>query len=298
MDRASLESFILVAEHQSFSRAAELQHITQPAISKRITNLEKLFDAQLLARHNKAVQLTHSGAVLLQHAHKLIEAMNDCQTAVRNTRQKIAGNLKLGVSHHIGLHRLPTFLKMFADIFPQVQLQIRFIDSEEAVPLIHSGTLELAIITLADKPPAFIQQQTIWHDPLHFVVSGDHDLALRNTDRPTSLAELSDCPAILPGSNTQTGQLIRALFQRHGLEINHYIETNNLETIRMMTSIGLGWTVLPRTMLNKQLQGLILDQSIRPPTRKLGYLHHRSRVISAAAEAFINTLLSQSTTTN
>lgn len=293
MDRASLESFILVAENRSFSRAAEQQHITQPAISKRIHNLETLLGAQLLMRQHKTVQLTHSGTIFLQHAHRLIEAMNDCQTAIRNTRQKIAGNLKLGVSHHIGLHRMPAFLKMFATIFPDVQLKIRFIDSEEAPSLIQSGALELAIATLPDTPPTHIYQQTIWDDPLHFVVSGDHPLAQLNARQRLSLADLCPHAAILPGNNTHTGQLVQQLFRDQQLSLEHFIETNNLETIRMMVSIGLGWAVLPRTMLNNQLQGLILDQQTKIPARRLGLLHHHSRVLSTAAEAFIQTLQSQ-----
>ena len=290
MDRASLESFMLIAELHSFSRAAEQQHITQPAISKRIANLESILGTRLLTRHKRQIQLTHSGQVFLHHARALIEQMNDCQTAVQNTRQKIAGKLKLGVSHHIGLHRLPDFLKMFTDAFPDVQLQLRFINSEAAIGMIQTAELEIALTTLAEKPPATIYQQTVWQDPLHFVVSGSHALTAINDRKKLTLEMLCGHPAILPDKESHTGQIIHRLFRQHDLTINHFTETNNLETIRMMTSIGLGWTVLPRTMLNRQLQGLILENKTPGLKRQLGYVHHKSRILSNTAQAFLHTL--------
>src|SRR5690554_842328 len=293
MDRTSIESFILTAELGSFSKAAEKLHITQPAISKRIANLEKQLGSELLLRSNKEVQLTSAGVVFLQHARKLIAAMNDCQIAIQNTQEHIAGNLKIGISHHIGLHRLPPYLKLFTDTFSQVHLQIQFITSEEASELIQNDQLEIALITLPATTPAKMHMQSIWTDPLQIVVSGKHPLAKQQQQKHLSLQELSLHPAILPSFNSYTGQLIQQLFTQHGVDINHYIETNNLETIRMMTSIGLGWTVLPRSMLNKQLQSLILEHSIRLPSRNLGFLRHQSRILSRAASAFLQTLSKQ-----
>src|SRR5690554_3881950 len=243
MDRTSIESFILTAELDSFSKAAEKLHITQPAISKRIANLEKQLGSELLLRSNKEVQLTSAGVVFLQHARKLIAAMNDCQIAIQNTQEHIAGNLKIGISHHIGLHRLPPYLKLFTDTFPKVHLQIQFITSEEASQLIHNDQLEIALITLPETPPAKMHMQSLWQDPLQIVVAGSHALAKKQQNNPLSLEEVSRHPAILPSFDSYTGQLIEQLFNEHELKVNHYIETNNLETISMMTSIGLGWTV-------------------------------------------------------
>lgn len=293
MDRTSIESFILTAELSSFSKAAEKMHITQPAISKRIANLEKQLGSELLSRSNKEVQLTAAGIVFLQHARQLIAAMNDCQIAIQNTQEHIAGNLKVGISHHIGLHRLPPYLKVFTDTFPQVHLQIQFITSEEASELIQNDQLEIALITLPASTPTKMHMQNLWPDPLQIVVSGKHALAKQQHQNRLTLEELSQHPAILPSFDSYTGQLIEQLFTEHDVSINHYIETNNLETIRMMTSIGLGWTVLPRSMLNKQLQSLILQPDIRLPSRSLGFIHHQSRILSRAANAFLQTLSKQ-----
>jgi DNA-binding transcriptional LysR family regulator len=291
MDQVSLETFIQVAHESSFSKAAEKLHITQPAISKRIANLETELGTLLFDRIGKKVQVTHSGEILLYRAKELLEDMRDCRTAIQNINSSVEGTLKLGVSHHIGLHRLPPYLKRYSNQYPKVQLKMQFIDSEKAFALIENGELEIALTTLSSIPIDGIKQETVWKDPLTFVVCDNHELAQMNETKQLSLSVLSQFPAILPNRNTYTGQLIQKLFDDAGENIMHYIETNYLETIKMMVSIGLGWTVLPRTMLNKELRGLQLNQENF--SRNLGYIIHKSRTPSNPTVAFLNHLKSQ-----
>lgn len=288
VNKVALETFLRIAEENSFSRAAEKMHVTQPAISKRIASLEQELNTSLFDRIGKEVQLTRSGEILLERSKLIITSMDDCKTAIQNLNQNIEGTLKLGVSHHIGLHRLPPYLERFSRDYPNVQLNINFVDSEKAYQLIQSGELEIALATLAPSNVPHISQRIIWQDPLTFVVSGDHLLAKTNESRTLSLQDLSTHHAILPGINTYTGQLVQNLFENESESINYHIETNYLETIKMMVSIGLGWAVLPRTMIDKKLRGLHVNtQQI---SRNLGYIHHESRTLSNATTALIRTL--------
>lgn len=288
MDKTTLESFVAIAELGSFSKAADKLYITQPAISKRIANLEQLLNSDLFIRDNKSVELSYSGQVFLQHAQTILQAMHDSQIAVQNTKTQIAGNLSIGISHHIGLHRMPSILKTFTDNFPDVHLQLRFITSEEAAGLIQADELDIAIVTLPETAPEKVAITTLWQDPLQIVVAGNHELTKQLDDHRISIAKLSQYPAILPSFDSYTGQLIQPLFKN--TPIIRHIETNNLETIRMMTIIGLGWAVLPRNMLNNQLQGLSLTNSLRLPSRKLGIMQREAKIISNSAQAFIDTL--------
>lgn len=288
MDKTTLESFVTIAELRSFSKAAEKLHITQPAISKRIANLEQQLNSYLFIRDNKNIELSYSGQVFLQHAQAILQAMRDSQIAVQNTKTQIAGNLAIGISHHIGLHRMPSILKTFTDSFPDVHLQLRFITSEEAAGLIQADELDIAIVTLPETAPEKVLITTLWQDPLQIVVAGNHELTKQLDEHRISIAKLSQYPAILPSFDSYTGQLIQPLFKN--TPIIRHIETNNLETIRMMTIIGLGWAVLPRSMLNKQLQGLSLENTIRLPSRKLGIMQRATKITSRSAQAFIHTL--------
>lgn len=285
MDTQNLKAFMLVAETGSFSSAAEKLHLTQPAVSKRIALLEQQLGSELFDRIGRTIDLTEAGRSLLPHARAISHQLIAAEQAVRDLSGEVTGRLRLATSHHIGLHRLPPVLSQFSESFGAVQIDIDFMDSEQAYELITQGKIELAVVTLAPaSTPSFIAIP-VWNDPLEFMVAADHDLASREI---CELEFLSRCPAILPGLNTYTGQIVKRLFDQHGLDLQVSLATNYLETIRMMATVGLGWTVLPRSMKDASLTALNVPAATIE--RTLGLVYHRGRSLSRAAMAFSETV--------
>ncbi|MEQ9508335.1 MAG: LysR family transcriptional regulator, partial [Alloalcanivorax xenomutans] len=132
MDTQSLQAFMAVAESGSFSGAAERLFLTQPAVSKRIAVLEQQLGARLFDRVGRRIRLTEAGEALLPRARKVLQELEDMGRAINNLTGEVSGTLRIGTSHHIGLHRLPPVLRRFSREYPQVRLDIHFIDSEEA----------------------------------------------------------------------------------------------------------------------------------------------------------------------
>lgn len=288
MDTQTLKSFIAITETASFSQAAEQLYVTQPAISKRIALLEEELDSKLFDRIGRQISLTESGRKLLPRALRIIREIEDSKREIRDLSGDISGTLSIAISHHIGLHRLPPVLKQFSLHYPEVSLDIGFKDSEAAHDDVLHGRLELAVVTLAPKAIKKIHSEEIWPDPLAFAVANDHPLA--STKSP-NLELLSQHPAIIPGDATYTGQLIKDMFSTHHFKLNTLMATNYLETIKMMVSIGLGWSVLPATMLDEQLTHLHINEASL--SRKLGCIYHTERSLSNAAKAFIELLEQQ-----
>jgi DNA-binding transcriptional LysR family regulator len=282
MDTQHLQAFLLVAESSSFSGAAEKLHLTQPAVSKRVASLEQHLGTALFDRIGKRVTLTEAGAALLPHARTIRQNLEQAEQAVRDLSGDVSGRLLLGTSHHIGLHRLPPVLRQFSQRFPGVELDIEFMDSEQAYEQIMQGAVELAVVTLPPGEDEAMVARPVWPDPLDFMVAANHPLS---AESEVTLDTLSEYPVVLPGLNTYTGQIAKQLFERRGLKLNVAMSTNYLETIRMMAAVGLGWTVLPRSMLAAPLQALPVPAE--RPERVLGYVYHRGRSLSNAAEAFI-----------
>lgn len=281
MDTQTLQAFIDVADYGSFSIAAEHLYITQPAVSKRIALLEQQLQCKLFDRIGRQVSLTEAGLTLYPQAQKILRDVNEAKRSIKELKGSVAGKLCLGISHHIGLHRLPPALQAFSSRYPQVHLDIDFMDSEEAHEQVTQGKIELAVVTLDPGHPS-ICHDTIWHDSLKVVVSKNHPLAEFKTITTKSLSEHN---AILPDLNTYTGQLVATLFKQQQLTLNSSMATNYLETIKMMVSIGLGWSVLPSTMIDEQL--CVLDVENWQLTRQLGYIFHPNRSLSNAAKAFV-----------
>ena len=281
MDTQSLKAFIEVVESGSFSEAAEILHLTQPAVSKRIASLEQQLDCKLFDRIGRHISLTEAGKALLPKAQRILQSVDEARHSIRDLQGSVSGNLSLGISHHIGLHRLPPVLQSFSKRYPQVKLDIDFMDSEQAYEQILHGKIELAVVTLAQSQPEPFQQRIIWLDDLRVTVAPDHPL---NTTQPVTLAKLSQYTAILPGLNTYTGQIIKNRFQQQDLKLDVSMATNYLETIKMMTSVGLGWSVLPLRMIDDSLT--VLDVG-KPVSRVLGGIGLSGRQLSNAANALL-----------
>ncbi|KXS36902.1 MAG: LysR family transcriptional regulator [Halomonadaceae bacterium T82-2] len=282
MDTQSLQAFVAVADRESFSLAAESLFLTQPAVSKRIAALEDQVGSRLFDRIGRRVTLTEAGRLLLPRAREILVMVDDSRRALANLSGDIGGSLTLATSHHIGLHRLPPLLKTYTRAHPDVRLDLRFLDSEQAYQGVLDGELELAVVTLAPSPDPRLTVVPVWIDTLHFVCGKDHPLAER-TSLP--LTALTDHDAVLPGPLTFTRGIVVETFAREGLQVRVALSTNYLETLKMMVAIGLGWSVLPASMIDDDLHVLPIPH--RPIERPLGYLFHKSRTLSNAAGSMI-----------
>ena len=278
-----LESFIQVARLKSFSAAAEQLHVSQPAMSKRIQSLETRLGATLFDRLGKRVRLTPAGEILVGKATAMLDLSKDMERDVGNLAERVAGRLSMATSHHIGLHRLAPVLQHFTKDYPDVELDIQFEDSEVAHNLVRSGDIELAVVTLnpaGETEQPDLKTQIVWQDPLCFVNAAPKPDV-------TSLGELATLPCILPGPNTFTGRIVSQRFALEGLTLKPTLSTNYLETISMLVSVGVGWSVLPQTMADELHE---LRPQCAPITRTLGYVTHAKLTLSNSATAFLGVL--------
>ncbi|WP_020408835.1 LysR family transcriptional regulator [Hahella ganghwensis] len=282
MDLVDLKTFIKVAETGSFSAAAEQMHVTQPAVSKRLANLEQTFSTPLIERLPRNARLTEAGKLLKVRAEHIIREVENTQTLIQNLHENVGGTLSIATSHHIGLHRLPEQIRRFVRDYPDVDFDLRFLASEEAEQAVLNGDVEAALMTLPDTQNPLLHYHPLWQDDLKFVVSNEHPLSSRPHPK---LEDLTCYRAILPATHTITFQKISTIFQQHQLQLRSSIPTNYLETIKMMVSVGLGWSVLPESMLDNSLCLLEINQPLK---RELGVIHDNRRTLSKAARAFLN----------
>jgi DNA-binding transcriptional LysR family regulator len=277
-----LQAFLSVAESGSFSRAAARLHLTQPAVSKRIQALESSVQARLFDRVGRQIYLTDAGRTLLPRAADLLRQALDAERLVQELADQVTGTLGLVTSHHVGLHRLAPVLRAFIRRYPDVQLDIRFEDSEAAHDLVRHAASEIAVVTLDPEGSGELDAQPLWHDPLCFIVAEDHPLA-RRLGR-LGFTELAAARPVLPGTGTFTGRIVMDAFAAAGVPLRPSLATNYLETIAMLAGIGLGWSVLPRSMVRAPL--VELETEVPPLARTLGCVTNPRRTLSNAARAF------------
>ncbi len=286
MEFDGLRAFVIVADQGSFSLAADRLHLTQPAVSKRIALLENQLGVKVFDRTGRTVNLTEAGSELYPRATEILSKVEDTGRAISNLIRTVSGRLSLATSHHIGLWRLGDVLKEYSSRYPSVSLDLHFMDSEVAHDEIIQGNLELGVITLSPTRHERLKAMPIWHDQLTFVCATDHPLAGTGRIYVETLAEHL---AVLPDMSTFTGRIVKQMFDQKGLTLKVGMSTNYLETIKMLISVGLGWSVLPRSMLDDTT--CVLDVPDVTMERTLGVIHHVQRSVSNAGRAFIDLLL-------
>ncbi len=286
MDAAQLRAFISVAECASFSRAANLLHLTQPAVSKRIGALESSLGQRLFDRIGHSVLLTPAGQTLLPRATRLLLDLDDVALALKNLSGRVDGSLRIATSHHIGLRRLPEVLREYTRRYPAVTLEFDFVDSELAYNQVENGERELAVVTLPESPQMAIKTLPLWQETLIPAVSAKHPLAQLARCRA---ADLQHYRVVLLPDHTFTQHQIRDVLTRHHIKPTQVTTSTYLESIAVLVAAGQGWAFLPEIMLGDELVALKTDSAWQV-TRELGVVHHRERTLSNAGVAMLNLL--------
>lgn len=281
MDAHSLRAFLTIVDQKSFSEAAELLHLTQPAISKRLAALENQLGTRLIDRSHRRIQLTDAGAKLVPHARRILDEVHNARQALMEGNGRVSGRLSVIASHHIGLHHLPAWLRRLNRDYPEVALALQFMDSESALGQMRKRTAEIAFVTLSESMDQTFDILERWEDAMAFVVSPDHPLAFL---QGPALEDLSRYDALLPEAGTATYRTISRLFLDAGLPLKIQMPTNYLETIKVMASVGLGWSVLPVNMLDDSLRVLSVPHDV---SRILGGIGLRGRALSPQARALL-----------
>jgi len=289
VDINNLSAFIAVADKKSFSRSAESLKLTQPAVSKRIAALETELNTKLFDRIGRSVHLTEAGHMLLPSARQISAELARIEDVICNLGKEISGRLTLGTTEYIGTHKLPGILRKFRELFPMVEIDVKFAPSESTLSAVEDGTLELALcaqpISRRMTANPKLQTEDIWSDHLVTVAACDHPLHGEHTITAEVLAR---SPALLPNKQLMTRSAIDEKLAIHELSPTVAVEANDFETLRSMASIGLGWTYLPDFMVDDSLT--VLDNRDLELEYVVTLARNRERTLSRAAQAFMESL--------
>lgn len=285
MDINNLKAFIAVADKRSFSRSAEVLHLTQPAVSKRIAALESELDTRLFDRVGRQVHLTEAGHVLLPSARQISSELDRIEDLIANLGREVSGKLRIVSSHYVGVYRMPAMLKRFRSQFPLVELDLHFTSSAAAATGVLEGRYEMALCALHGEPMPRLKSLDVWQEELFIVVGNDHPL---NKEPDVSLDLLMKCPAILPSTATVTRASVDSSLAALNKRPAEVLETSQLETVKMMISVGLGWGCLPATMIDDSVRKIEVPQL--QLSRQISLVRLQERTLSRAAQAFLENL--------
>ena len=259
MDTRRLYSFVRVVDAGSITRAADLLHIAQPALSQQMTALESLFGQQLLSRSKQGVEPTEAGRVLYRHARVILRQLEQAQADVEVVGRELAGGVSVGLAPYSTVNALAfPLLSAVRARYPRVLLHINENFGGVLSEALMTGRMDMALL-YESGPIRGVDFERLVTEELVVVAPDGIDLPARADDAVT-MADLADVPLLLPGPTHTIRRVVDQAFAQAGAAANVVGEVESVPLMARAVRGGLGATVLPRSVARRMIGGSDLHQ--------------------------------------
>ena len=283
-----LQVFATVARLLSFTKAAESLHMTQPAVTFQIRQLEDYFNTRLFDRTHNRISLTSAGHLVKSYADQIISLYSEMDNEVRKLTGDVLGPLVLGASTTIGEYVIPSILGEYQAKFPKVAVRLHVANTEGVLHMVESNEIDIGIVEgpVGNKN---LVSKVCWDDELVIVTPPGHPL----TENPLSGVDaLLEYPFISREEGSGTRNVIVDYLQSAGRDIsdlNLTMEFGSPESIKSAVVAGLGISILSIATLNKVLElGMLSKLSLAPPlTRPFSIVYQRQKFRLRAMDEFL-----------
>jgi DNA-binding transcriptional LysR family regulator len=298
MELRHLRYFVAVAERLNYRKAAEDLHVSQPALSTQIKDLEYETGVKLLERDTGGVRLTDAGSVLLQEARRLLAQAAAAVAAAKSAAAGRRGRLVIGSPGSVAARVLPGVLRAYRLKYPEVEVVLNEMSSPAQVAALASGAIQIGF-AIADHayPPDDLEHFTVWRSPMRAVVGQGHRLA---RVRRVALAELATEPILAigdPRQPTPHAERTREIFRARGWQTRPLVEVDGLDSLLATVASGAGVTLLPAVVGDIRTGGVVLKPLTEsgPDLFTELWVLWRDRVTSPLARNFVALLRQQPT---
>jgi DNA-binding transcriptional LysR family regulator len=276
-----------VAQAGTFGRAADQLGYTQSAMSQQIASLEGLVGQRLIerSRGQPSIELTEAGRLMLAHANAVIAHLEAAHADFEAFGQGALGVLRVGTYQSVSAHILPALMRGFSTAWPRVEVRLTEVPTDELLPLVERGELDLSF-ELLPIPEGPFQTLELLRDPYVLLVAADSPLARRK--QPITPRDISRQP-LISYRNTREVGLLEGLVRGHGAEPRIIFRSDDNGAVQGMVGAGLGVAVMPTLAVDTRdpaVVALPLGEAL--PPRILCLVWHRDRYRSPAARAFVD----------
>lgn len=289
MQVESFRVFRDLVDSQSFSKAAQLNSITQSAVSQQIRAMEERFRVPLIERSNKRFALTREGQALYDTSKQVTFHFDSLQHQLEEMRNVVSGTIRVSTVYSVGLHELPPYLKSFLREFPNVLVHIEYRRSNQVYDEVIEGTSDMGLVAFP------VQKKTIKVEPfrkdrLVVITSPQHPLSKRTE---VVVADLAKEKFVGFEPDIPTRKAVDKIFRDSGLDMKPVMEFDNIETVKRAVEIDAGISVVPRATVEQEVKNgtlAALEFKGQPYHRPLGIIYKSGRVLSPAMKRFLKTL--------
>ena len=272
-----LQVFHTVARLLSFTKAAEVLHMTQPAVTFQVRQLEEHFNTRLFDRTHNRISLTEAGTVIYASADRIFELYAEMENAVREITGEISGALAIGASTTIAEYMLPPLLGDFKDRYPEVTIHLKVSNSEGIVSMVENNTIDLGVV----EAPVGNKNLVVEHckrDQLFAIVPPGHPLAGLGS---VTFDQLLDYPFICREEGSGTREVINDYLslQQDCQSLKIAMELGSPEAVKGAVEASMGVSVVSGATIQKELKlGTLVALNLDPPLhRPFSFVHQKQK---------------------
>ncbi len=289
MQIESLKMFCDLVETESFTKTAQINQVTQSAVSQQISSMERLFQSLLIERSKKQFRVTREGQVLYDYGKQIIQTHESLLSKMQEIKDIISGNIRVATVYSIGLHDLPPYLTKFFKAFPTVNVHVEYRRSNEVYEDVLSNMVDVGLVAFPHKAPH------VDIVPLHtykmvLICNPNHPLASRKGVR---LKDLNGQKFVSFEADMPTRKAVDKVFKEHGVSVHHVMEFDNVETVKRAVEIDAGLAIVPRSTVVQEVGNHTLSEIKFDGVemdRPWAAICKQGKVLSPAMKQFISVL--------
>jgi DNA-binding transcriptional LysR family regulator len=269
MSDRRLKVFHAVAKLLSFTKAAEALHMTQPAVTFQVRQLEEYFNTRLFDRTHNKVNLTPAGNKVYEFADRIFDLYDEMENSVRELTGEISGALTIGASTTIAEYMLPTLLGQFKSSYPDINIRLKVSNTEGIVSMVEHNVIDLGVVEASVSNKNLIVE--VCHDD-HLVVVAppSHELAQHSGSVKADI--LKSYPFICREEGSGTREVIMSYLQDNDInqgDMNFCLELGSPEALKGAVEAGMGISILSRSTIAKELKlGTLVELQLDPPLKR------------------------------
>jgi LysR family transcriptional regulator, transcriptional activator of the cysJI operon len=289
MQIESLKVFCDLAETESFTQTAQLNHVTQSAVSQQVTSLERLFNSLLVERSRKRFRLTREGQVLYEAGKQVTRIVAALQAKLQETKKLISGTLRVATIYSIGLHDLPPYLKKFLRQYPTVNVHVEYRRANQVYEDVIGNVVDLGLVAYPVRDRK-VEIYPLRRDPLVLICHPQHPLA---ANKQLRLKALSGQKFIGFEPDIPTRKALDRILKLHAVQVQHVMEFDNIETVKRAVEIDAGVAIVPRgTVVQEVAKGTLAQVKLENGDfyRPLAAIYKKNKVLSPTMKQFLEAL--------
>ncbi len=289
MQIESLKVFCDLAETESFTKAAQINGVTQSAVSQQISALERSFKSLLIERSKKKFRLTREGELLYEYSKQIIQTYDALHSRIQELKDIISGTIRVATIYSIGLHDLPPYIKKFMKTYPTVKVHVEYRRSNQVYDDVLGNVVDIGLVAYPSKDPR-LEIVPLRKDRLVLISHPMHPLGKL---KAVKLEAIKGQKFVSFEPDIPTRKAIDKILRDRDITVQTVMEFDNIETVKRAVEIDAGISIVPQGTVQQEVAKQTLSQMLMEDSelyRPLGAIYKKNKVLSPAIRQFLSIL--------